>query len=125
VRRILLARNRFPPAEGGGVTHTDDVDLPRLLATFGGLVVMGLFAVILRWTWGTGKEHRLPDPDDPTGDGLLEEVTTVPTEDAARLLRTRLTEAGIRATVGRAGGNYRLLVFPADAGRAKLVLRSQ
>jgi hypothetical protein len=100
------------------------VDLPRLLATFGGLVVMGLFAVILRWTWGTGKEQRLPDPDDPTGDGLLEEVTRVPTEGAARLLRTRLTEAGIRATVGRDGGSYRLLVFPADAGRAKLLLRA-
>lgn len=98
------------------------MDLPRLLATFGGLVVMGLLALILRWTWGTGKDQRLPDPDDPTGDGLLEEVTRAPTEAAAHALKSRLTDAGIRATVGRASGGYRLMVFRDDVGTAKLVL---
>lgn len=99
------------------------MDLPRLLATFGGLAVMGLLALILRWTWGTGKEQRLPDPDDPTGDGLLAEVTRVPTEAAAHALRSRLTVAGIRATVGRDPGGYRVMVFRDDVGTAKLLLR--
>lgn len=100
------------------------MDAARLFATFGGLAVMGVLALILRWTWGTGQEHRLPDPDDPIGDGLLEEVASASTEAAARLLRDRLTSAGIRATIGRRAGGYRLLVFRDDLGQAKLALRS-
>lgn len=99
------------------------MDLPRLLATFGGLAVMGLFALLLRWTWGTGREQRLPDPDDPTGDGLLAEVTRTPTEAAALALRSRLAAAGIRATIGRDPAGYRLMVFVDEVGQAKLVLR--
>jgi hypothetical protein len=64
----------------------------------------------------------VPDPDDPTGDGLLTEVSRVPTEAAAQVLRSRLADAGIRSTVGRAGGAYRLLVFHADLVNARLVV---
>ena len=99
------------------------MDWPRLLASFGALVVMGLLAFALRWTWGTGKGMHVPDPDDPTGQGLLEEVSRVPTEAAAQTLRARLTAAGIRATVSRDAGLYRVLVFSENAGQAKLVLR--
>lgn len=99
------------------------MDWPRLLATFGALAVMGMLALALRWTWGTGKGMHVPDPDDPTGQGLLEEVSRVPTEAAAQTLRTRLAAAGIRATVSLDRGLYRVLVFTDDAGRAKLVLR--
>lgn len=99
----------------------------RFFALFGGLIMMGAMALALRWTFGTGADQpgpRIPDPDDPTGDGLLQEVSRVPTETAARVLRGRLRDAGIRATVGRADGGYRLLVFPADLVNAKLVLAS-
>lgn len=99
----------------------------RFFALFGGLIMMGAMALALRWTFGTGADQpgpRIPDPDDPTGDGLLQEVSRVPTETAARVLRGRLQDAGIRATVGRADGGYRLLVFPADLVNAKLVLAS-
>ena len=101
-------------------------DWTRFFVLFGGLLLMGVMALALRWTFGTGKEHpnpRVPDPDDPTGDGLLEEVSRVPTEPAAQVLRSRLRANGIRATVGRADEGYRLLVFPADLVNAKLVLR--
>ena len=98
-------------------------DWSRFFVLFGGLIMMGVMALALRWTFGTGKNQHLPDPDDPTGDGLLEEVSRVPTEPAAQLLRRRLRDNGIRATVGRADGAYRLLVFPADLVNAKLVLR--
>lgn len=99
----------------------------RFFVLFGGLIMMGAMALALRWTFGTGADQpgpRIPDPDDPTGDGLLQEVSRVPTETAARVLRGRLRDAGIRATVGRADGGYRLLVFPADLVNAKLVLAS-
>ncbi|MBW0114390.1 hypothetical protein [Pseudonocardia abyssalis] len=97
----------------------------RFFALFGGLIMMGVMALALRWTFGTGRDQpgpRIPDPDDPTGNGLLEEVSRVPTEPAAQVLRARLRGAGIRATVGRVDDGYRLLVFPKDLVDAKLVL---
>ncbi len=100
-------------------------DWTRFFVLFGGLIMMVGLAFALRWTWGTGKELpglRVIDPDDPTGDGLLEEVSRVPTEPAAQILRTRLQANGIRATVGRLDGAYRLLVFRDDLVNAKLVL---
>ena len=47
----------------------------------------------------------------------------MPTEAAAQVLRSRLIAAGIRATIGREGRTYRLMVFEDDVGQAKLVLR--
>lgn len=99
------------------------MDDPRFLSLFGGLVLMGVLLIALRWTWGNGRNLRIPDPDDPVGDGLLVEVARVPTEAAAQALRTRLVGAGVRATIGRAERSYRLMVFRDDAGQAKLVLR--
>ena len=89
--------------------------------------MMGAMTPALRWTFGTGADQpgpRIPDPDDPTRDGLLEEASRAPTETAAQVLRMRLREAGIRATVAREHGTYRLLVFPADLVDAELVLAS-
>lgn len=97
----------------------------RFLIPFGGLIMLGVLALALRWTFGTGADQpgpRIPDPDDPTGDGLLEEVSRVPTESAAQVLCGRLRDAGIRATVAHERDAYRLLVFPADLVNAKLVL---
>lgn len=88
---------------------------------------MGTMMLALRWTWGTSRNQpgpRVPDPDDPTGDGLLEEISRVPTEPAAQVLRSRLLAAGIRVTVGRLDGGYRLLVFRDDVVNARLVLHS-
>lgn len=100
-------------------------DWTRFFVLFGGMIMMLGLVFALRWTWGTGKDlpgPRVIDPDDPTGDGLLEEVSRAPTEPAAQVLRSRLLANGIRATVGRENGGYRLLVFRDDLVTAKLVL---
>jgi hypothetical protein len=97
----------------------------RLTMVLGAVLMLGIVMLALRWTFGTGRDQPapyLPDPDDPTGDGLLTEVSRVPTEAAAQVLRSRLADAGIRATIGRAGEAYRLLVFPADLVDAKVVV---
>jgi hypothetical protein len=97
----------------------------EVLVLFGGLAMMGLLVLGLRWTFGTGRDLPAPpvaDPDDPTGDGLLAEVSRVPTQPAAQVLRDRLLRAGIRATVARVDGGYRLLVFGEDVANAKVVL---
>ncbi len=101
-------------------------DQTRLFVLFGGFVLMGAMMLLLRWTFGTSRNQpgpRIADPDDPTGDGLLEEVSLVPTETAAQILRARLVRAGIRSTIGRTDTGYRLLVFPADLVPAKIILR--
>ncbi len=85
------------------------------------LIVLG---GLLRWTYGTQNDHRVPDRD-PDGDyGLLREVAAVPTAETAAVLRRRLADEGIRATVNPAGGNqgYRILVFAQDEIDARLVL---
>jgi hypothetical protein len=97
----------------------------RFFVLFGGLLLVATMILLLRWTFGTGRDQpgpRVVDPDDPTGDGLLEEVSRVPTESAAQVLRTRLGGAGIRATIGREGDAYRLLVFRDDLVPARIVL---
>ncbi len=98
----------------------------RVSMILGTLLLLGVMMVLVRWTWGTGKNvptARLADPDDPTSFGLLEEVSRVPSATAAEVLTSRLRSAGIRSTVSRAeGGTYRLLVFPDDLVSAKVVL---
>jgi hypothetical protein len=96
-----------------------------VVSLVGGLLMMGILLLALRWTFGTGRNQPVPhvhDPDDTTGDGLLDEVSRVPTESAAVVLRSRLGRAGIRATIGRADGGYRLLVFHDDLVPARVVL---
>jgi hypothetical protein len=103
-------------------------DLTRFSVLFGGLLLMGVIMLALRWTWGTGKNvpaARLADPDDPTGLGLLVEASRVPDPTAAEILCARLAASGIRATVRRDDappGLYRILVFPDDLKSAKVVL---
>jgi len=96
-----------------------------LLVFLGLAAMLGLLVLGLRLTFGTGRNQpgpRIPDPDDPTGDGLLEEAGRVTTQPAAQVLRGRLSAAGIRSTIGRDGDGYRLLVFRDDLVNAKLVL---
>ena len=102
------------------------MDIPPSLLDYGGAaLVLVLMASLLRWTFGTQNSRRVPtdDPDDPMGSGLLQEVTRVPSETAANLLRRRLAGQGIRATVASAQlDGFRLLVFPDDLVNAKVVL---
>lgn len=101
------------------------IDGAPVVALVGAALMMVVLLLALRWTFGTGRNQvapHVPDPDDPTGDGLLEEVSRVPTESPAQVLRSRLGEAGIRATISRASGAYRLLVFHNDAVNARVVL---
>ncbi|MBB5955292.1 hypothetical protein FHS29_001873 [Saccharothrix tamanrassetensis] len=84
------------------------------------VVVLTALALVLRWAFGNDR-RAVPDY---TGEdfGLLSEVAAVPTGEAADVLAGRLREAGIRTTVVRRGDIHRLLVWPADAADAKLLL---
>ncbi|MBB5805584.1 hypothetical protein F4560_005352 [Saccharothrix ecbatanensis] len=85
------------------------------------LVLFAFFALVLKWAFGNDK-RAVPDY---TGDdfGLLTEVTVVSSPAAAEVLAKRLRAARIKVTVVRRDGLHRLMVFPADASDAKLLLR--
>ncbi|MFE9745411.1 hypothetical protein ACFYOT_10940 [Saccharothrix saharensis] len=86
------------------------------------VIVFGLLGLVLFWAFGIDR-RAVPDY---TGDdfGLLTEVSAVPTPEAADVLARRLRAARIKVTVVRRDGLHRLMVFPADAPDAKLLLRS-
>lgn len=100
--------------------------VPRLGELIGVVLAFGVLAVLLRWTFGHHRDTPLPtdDPDDPMATGLLTEVSRVPGQEAARILRDRLRAAGIRSTTAPAddGAGFAVLVFGRDVPDAKVVL---
>lgn len=86
------------------------------------LVVVGLLAVALRWTFGSRRGGRMPRTR--SGDtGLLRPVSVVATRAEANAARAVLSDAGIRSTVdARADGRVAVLVFAEDVDRARTVV---
>jgi hypothetical protein len=83
-----------------------------------GLLVVGVLAVVLRWTYGSS---RATPPAPSAGDfGLLREVATVVSQGEANALRAVLGDAGIRSTSVRGpDGTAVVMVFEADLDRAR------
>lgn len=98
-----------------------------LLGPLLALLVVGLLAGLLRWTYGTHHQHVAPSAEGQVDDdedlGLLREVTVVPSAEAAGVLRV-LAAGGIRGTVRltRDDVGRRILVFAEDEAAAKMVL---
>lgn len=108
------------------------------------LLVIGALGLVLRWTFSRdGKPDAWPgagDPEpghpeagaatldtpiDPTPRdyGLLTPVTVVDTREDAELVRDQLAAASIRATMSTdSAGRHHVLVFAADADRARSLL---
>lgn len=92
------------------------------------LLALGLIVLICRWVFSTS------DRDDRTarrlaaararGDyGLLVPIASAPTPAEAGQLRTRLRDAGLRATVAAGEPDcWAVLVFRADADRARTLV---
>lgn len=104
----------------------------------GPLVAFGaLFVIILicRWVFSTASRddrtaQRLEKARSAGDYGLLVSVARVRTTDDADMLRGVLRDAGIRCTVappqqGAQQDGTELLVFRADAGRARDLVSSQ
>ena len=96
---------------------------------FGPLVSFGLLIVLvllLRWTFSHGRSlvSRRPETGAEDEYGLLTAVARPSTFVEAELLRQRLIEHGIRATLAPTTDGPRVMVFPADAAIAGEVLRA-
>jgi hypothetical protein len=92
-----------------------------------------LFALLVMTTRRLNRSLRvfLPRPKGPVAReadfGLLVPIASVPTRADADMLREVLAGHGIRATVAVAGtsGAMCVLVFPADAERARTVVATR
>jgi hypothetical protein len=86
-----------------------------------------LLSGVLRWFFGSDTGRRADRKLAKARDyGLLAEVATAPSEQAAKFVQDQLRRNGIRATTAPAddGVHLRVLVFPADArAAADLLLR--
>ena len=89
------------------------------------LLVVGVLMLLLRWAFSSGHSlvERRPEVGSPEQYGLLVPVAEPPTFVEAELLRRRLSEAGLRATLAPTTEGPRVLVFPEDVKAARLVLR--
>jgi hypothetical protein len=89
------------------------------------LVILAL-ALVMRWVFKPSRPGpaRLPvDASDAPDLGLLTVVATGVNRHDAMLRRSKLGDAGIRSSMSkRRDGRHDILVFKADADRARLLL---
>lgn len=96
---------------------------------FGPLVavaVVGGFAVILKWAFGRGASVVAGTPKAGASDeyGLLVPIASPPTYVEGEVVRRRLEDSGVRATLTTTLDGPRVMVWPQDAARAREVLAS-
>lgn len=87
------------------------------------LVIVAL-ALVLRWAFSPGGSliARPSRPGRPDDYGLLVPVAAPGSYIEGEIIRRRLEEAGLRATLAMTEDGPRVLVFPADQARAERVL---
>ncbi len=88
------------------------------------LVLVGVFALILRWAFRRGSSVVAAPPRAGSADeyGLLVAVASPPTYIDGEVLRRRLEDSGVRATLATTTDGPRIMVWPADEARARAVL---
>jgi hypothetical protein len=88
------------------------------------LVALAALALLLRWTFsrGTSLVERRSTPGAPTEYGLLTVVASPSTFIEAEMLRRRLLDHHIRATLAPTTEGPRVLVWPDDVAIARAVL---
>jgi hypothetical protein len=90
------------------------------------LAAVAVLALLLRWAFSSGKSvvERRPRAGGEGEYGLLVPVAEPATFVEAEVMRRRLVDAGLRATLAPTTDGPRVLVFPEDVRNARLVLRA-
>ena len=85
----------------------------------------GVFVLLLRWAFAHGHSlvERRPRQGAANEYGLLVTVAAPKTFVEAEMLRRRLVDAGLRATLAPTTEGPRVMVFPEDAATARALLR--
>ena len=97
------------------------------LTSFAGFFVLGILIVLLRWTFSRG--HSLVEkPRRIGGDheyGLLEVVASPKNFIEGEMIKQKLLEHGIKATLTSTKQGPRIMVFPEEIKAAQAILRSR
>jgi len=90
------------------------------------IVLVGVFALILHWTFRRGSSVVAAPPRPGSSDeyGLLVAVAAPATYIEGEMLRRRLEDRGVKANLASTLDGPRLMVWPADEARAREVLTS-
>lgn len=102
------------------------IDNALFLSSFAGFAVMGVLIILLRWAFSRGSslvEKPLRVGVDSEY-GLLEVVAAPTNFIEGEILKQKLLEHGIRATLTQTKEGPRLFVFPKEVKAAAAVLRS-
>ena len=97
-----------------------------LFGPFAAFLGVGVMVVILRWSSRRGScvVAAPAKPGAASEYGLLVPIATPATYIEGEILRRRLEEAGVRATLAQTLDGPRVMVWPADVDRARTVLKT-
>jgi hypothetical protein len=96
------------------------------LTSFAGFFVLGILIILLRWAFSRGKSvverpSRIGNDDEY---GLLEVVAAPGNHIEGEILKRKLLEHGIKATLTQTKQGPRIMVFPSEVKAAQAILRS-
>lgn len=102
------------------------IDNALFLKSLSGFAVMALLMVLLRWAFARGRslvERPLRIGDDDQY-GLLRVAARPKNHIEGEMIRRKLVESGIRATLTQTKSGPRILVFPEELSAAEALLRN-
>ena len=96
------------------------------LSSFGGFFAVAILALILKWAFARGKSiiEKTPKVGNDDEYGSLVVVATPSNHIEGELLRLKLTNSQIKATLTQTKDGPRLFVFARDEKIARAILRS-
>jgi len=89
-----------------------------------GLLAIGLMVLVLRWAFARGKSvvERPSTKGSPKDYGMLIPIASPADYIQGEMLRRRLMDSGIKATLATTTEGPRILIWPADEKRAQSIL---
>ena len=104
----------------GGINNT------LFLSSFGGFFAVGVLALILKWAFARGKSvvERTPRVGGEDEYGALVIVASPSNHIEGEILRLKLVDAQIKATLTQTKYGPRLFVFARDEKIARTILNS-
>jgi hypothetical protein len=96
------------------------------LSSFGGFFAVGILALILKWAFARGKSvvERTPRIGGEDEYGALVVVASPNNHIEGEILRLKLVDAKIKATLTQTKDGPRLFVFANDEKVARAILKS-
>ena len=96
------------------------------ITSFAGFFVLGILIILLRWAFSRGKSvvERPSKVGNDDEYGLLEVVASPGNHIEGEMLKRKLQEHGIKATLTQTKQGPRIMVFRNEVKAAQAILRS-